>query len=143
MSASPVVNSLRRKRAEISGMVRDLERRAVALRRDLAHIDAALKIFAPGIDADAIKALRPRRPKNRLFGYKELSIRVMNALREAPEGGVTAETVAARIVADKGLEPLAEPTIGRMVAAMLPVMRRRGIAVKTGEREAARWALRG
>jgi len=66
MSASPVINCLRRKRAEISGMIRDLESRAHAVRRDLAHIDATLKMFDPGAPRRTIKPLRPYRPRNRM-----------------------------------------------------------------------------
>jgi len=66
MSASPVTNSLRRKRAEISGMIRDWQSRAHAMRRDLAHIDATLKMFAPDCEPRTIKPLRPYRPRVRL-----------------------------------------------------------------------------
>jgi hypothetical protein len=43
MSTSPVINSLRR-RAEISGSIRELDARIHDLRRNLAHIDATIEV---------------------------------------------------------------------------------------------------
>src|SRR5271170_1499323 len=67
MSTTHVINSLRRKRAEVSGAIRDLETRIHAMKRDLAHIDATLKLFDPDSEPKTIKPVRPYRPRNRLF----------------------------------------------------------------------------
>jgi hypothetical protein len=93
MSTSPVINSLRRKRAEISGSIRELEGRIHNLRHSLAHVDATLKQFDPDAEPKMIKPVRPRRPQSRVFERKELSIRVMNALREAQDGAATVEAL--------------------------------------------------
>lgn len=111
MSTSSAINALRRKRAELSGEIRELDKRAHALRRDMAHIDATLKLFAPGTEPRLTKPVRPYRPRNRLFEPKELSIRVMTALREAEGNVTTVDALAERIMRDKGL---AEPA-GRMI----------------------------
>ena len=48
-----------------------------------------MKLFDPSAQPRLIKPLRSYRPRNKIFAKKELSIRVMNALREAGEGGAT------------------------------------------------------
>ena len=44
-----VVSALRDKRAEISGMIADLEKELSRQRADLAHLDATLRLFAPDL----------------------------------------------------------------------------------------------
>jgi hypothetical protein len=126
MSTSAVINSPRRKRAEVSGMIRDLERRAHAMRRDLAHIDATLKMFDANAEPRTIKPLRPYRPRNRLFAPKELSVRVMTALREAENGGAMLKGIAEQIMADKGLDAAGRTIRGVVAIALkaLPKLRR-------------------
>src|SRR5271170_297010 len=118
MSTSPVINGLRRKHAEVSGEIRQLDARIHDLRRDLAHIDATLKLFDPAAQPRLIKPVRPYKPQNRVFAPKELSIRVMNALREA-EGGLALEAIVARVMAEKGLDATAERTIRRVTVIAL------------------------
>jgi hypothetical protein len=139
MSTSPVINALRRKRAEISGSIRGLEGRIHNLCHSLAHVDATLKLFDPDAEPKMIKPVRPRRPQNRIFERKELSIRVMNALREAQDGSATVEAMVARIMADKGLQPVAEPTIRRMVATTLTALRKCGVVAS--DKASGRWAI--
>jgi len=65
----------------------------------------------------------------------------MNALREAQDGAATVEAVEAlvsRVIADKGLQAVAAPTIRRMVATTLTALRR---GVVTGDKASGRWAL--
>lgn len=121
MSTSPIINSLRRKRAEISGSIRELEGRIHNLRHSLAHVDATLKLFDPDAEPKMIKPLRPKRPQNRIFERKELSVRVMNALREAPGDSATVEARVAKVKAYKGLQRLVEPAIEGMLTTRLTV----------------------
>src|ERR1700722_3688240 len=111
MSKSPTINPLRRKRAEIAGQIRELDARIHDLRRDQGHIDATLKMFDPAAQPRLIKPIRPYRPSNRIFERKEVRIRVTNILREAEGVPMTIEAIAARIVAEKGLEAVAEPVV--------------------------------
>ena len=57
-----VVSALRDKRAEISGMIADLEKELSRRRADLAHLDATLRLFAPDLAPHSIK---PRRRTGR------------------------------------------------------------------------------
>jgi hypothetical protein len=140
MSDPHVVSALRRKRAEVAGMIRDLDGRVHALRRDLAHIDATLKLFDAKAEPRLIKPVRPYRPRNRLFEKKELSIRVMNALRE---GGapMTIEAITERIMREKGLDEPAGRMIRGVVAIALRALKRRAIVTVTDETP-ARWAVK-
>ncbi len=141
MSTSPVINSLRRKRAEVAGLIREAESRAHVLRRDLAHIDATLKLFAPGSEPKTIKPLRPYRPRNRIFERKELSIRVLTALREAPDGSASLGGIVQRIMVDKGIAPEAAQTIRRLVMIVLNGKKQRGVLTESGETP-PRWRVR-
>jgi len=141
MSTTHVINSLRRKRAEVSGAIRDLETRIHALKRDLAHIDATLKMFDPNGEPKTIKPVRPYRPRNRLFEPKELSIRVMTALREADGNAAAVDAIAERIMADKGLKEPAGHMIRGVVAMTLRGLRKRGIVGLT-EETPPRWGLK-
>jgi hypothetical protein len=73
VATSPIINGLRRKRAEILGSIRELDARMRGLRRDLAPVDATLKLFDPTAQPRLIKPVRPYRPQNRTFERKELS----------------------------------------------------------------------
>jgi hypothetical protein len=138
MSTSPVINSLRRKRAEISGSIRELDARIHDLRRDLAHIDATLKLFDPSIEPRAIKPVRPWRPANRIFERKELTVRVLTALREAEGAPLTLEAIAERIVRDKHLESVAGATVRRVSAIALRALVKRGVVTTPDGKQ---WAI--
>ncbi len=96
-------------------------------------------LFFPAIGR-TIKAVRPYRPRNRLFEPKELSIRVMTALREAENGGATLEAIAERIMADKGLDAAAGRMIRGVVAIALKALRKRGV-ITLGNDTPPRWMV--
>ena len=54
MSDTHLVSALRRKRAEIGGYIRDLEQKIKRQRTALAHVDATILLFSPGMNPDAI-----------------------------------------------------------------------------------------
>ena len=140
MSKSPTINSLRRKRAEIAGAIRELDARIHDLRRDLGHVDATLKMFDPTAQPRLIKPVRPYRPANRIFERKELTVRILTALREAESVAMTIEGIAARIVADKGLDTAAKPMVRRVAIIALKALQKRGVV--TGEKASGHWALK-
>jgi hypothetical protein len=61
MTEKHVVSALRRKRAEISGHIHDLEKRIARQRANLANLDATIKLFSPGANPDAIPPKRAYR----------------------------------------------------------------------------------
>ena len=57
-----LISGLTAKRAELSGVIADLEKRIAQHRADLVHIDAVLRLYAPEVEPEAIapKAVRRR-----------------------------------------------------------------------------------
>jgi len=71
-SDTHVVTALRRKRAEVSGHIADLERKITRQRVNLAHIDATIRLFSPDTDPNAIPPKRTYR-RTRYFAKGELA----------------------------------------------------------------------
>ena len=65
MAEPHVVAALVRKRAELLGLIRDHERTAERLRRELAHLDATLRLFKP--DAAPLDGVEPKRRAARTY----------------------------------------------------------------------------
>src|SRR6202011_2025064 len=103
MTDSHVISALRRKRAEISGHIHDLEKRIARQRANLANLDATIKLFSPGIDPDAIPPKRVYR-RTRYFAHNELSRLTQDALRIA-SGPLTSAGIAVAVVQAKGMPP--------------------------------------
>lgn len=83
MGDTYVISGLTSKRAEVSGIIADLERRIAQHRADLVHIDAVLRLYAPEVEPESIapKAVRKR---NDWFKPGELARMVLDVLRVAP-----------------------------------------------------------
>jgi hypothetical protein len=90
-----VISGLVRKRAELSGMVRALDRRKAALKVQLTHIDQSLVIF--GYDSSP-SDIRPVLPFKRRFKKRELPTLV----RQFAADGVTNREIALAVIAHKG-----------------------------------------
>jgi hypothetical protein len=135
-----VISTLRLKRAEISGYIRDLEKRIARQRANLANLDATIKLFSPGVNPDAIPPKRPYR-RTRYFAHNELSRLTQDALRTASVPLRSAE-IAAAVMQAKGM-PAGDATFKEIVAGrVLTVLRRltkRGTAVKHGTSRNAKW----
>lgn len=134
------VSALSRKRAEIAGIIADMEKQLAAQRADLVHIDNALRLMNSPIAGDAIPA-RKRKPRNTgYFVHGELSRRIYDALR-------TRETISAAEVADIALaEKRIEDAgvratfVGRFLVR-LDQMALRGHVERIKEGQAVRWRL--
>ena len=103
MTEPHVVSALRRKRAEISGHIHDLEKRISRQRANLANLDATIKLFSPGTNPDSIAPKRGYR-RTRYFAHNELSRLTQDALRTA-SGPVTSAQIAAAVMQAKGMPP--------------------------------------
>ena len=82
MAESHVVSALVSKRAEIAGLIARTEQQLGQFRADLVHLDATLRLFAPGLEPKTIPAKRIRQADLR-FEHGELPRRVLDALRRA------------------------------------------------------------
>ena len=65
MAESHVISALKLKRAELSGHIKDLERRINRQRANLASLDATIRLFSPEMNPDAI----PPKRRYRQSGY--------------------------------------------------------------------------
>jgi hypothetical protein len=143
MAQSPVINALIEKRSEIGGIVADLEDRISHALSDLAHIDAALRMFDPNIRLKNITIRRPLAKRNDGFANGEVSRRIREALRNTPEL-VRADAIVRQMMADKGLDPGDKSKRQPLLRSSLWALHRlhaRGDVQKVGHGLGAKWAL--
>lgn len=138
-----VLNALKRKRAEISGFIRDLESRREILVQHLGNVDATLALFAPSFDA---KTIAPKRPYKAglYFIRNELSRMTMDCLRRA-EGLISRNEVVAFVIKQKGItdmDTIAAASISSRVQGLLADLHKRGLIDKLGDTRYARWKLK-
>lgn len=102
MGDTYLISGLTAKRAEVSGIIADLEKRIAQHRADLVHIDAVLHLCAPDVVPEEIapKAVRKR---NGWFGPGECTRLAYDAMRTAGEPLPT-RTITEILMEAKGLE---------------------------------------
>jgi hypothetical protein len=96
------VAALSRKRAEIAGLIADMEKRLDEYRADLLHIDNALRLLNSRVAGNAIPPRLPRPRKRGYFAHGELTRRIYEGLRERQI--MSAAELADIAMADKGLD---------------------------------------
>ena len=90
MAKLHVISALRNKRAELAGMLRQLEQQLVQQRANLAHLDAAMRLFDPEIRPNEIRPKQPRE-RNAWFRPGECLRLIYDELREATQPLTTRE----------------------------------------------------
>ncbi len=78
-----VIDALRGKRSELSGIVSQLERQVVQHRASLVHLDAAMRLFDPDLAPEEVGS-RQHRPRSVWFRLGECLRLIHDVLREAP-----------------------------------------------------------
>jgi len=101
MGEPHVIGALRNKRAELAGVLRQLEQQLGQQRADLAHLDATMRLFNPDIRPNDIGAKQPR-ARNAWFRPGECLRLIYDELREAPQLLTTRE-LAERIMRLKAI----------------------------------------
>src|SRR2546427_9620126 len=101
MMEPQVVAALRAKRAEIAGDIAEIEHQLRQQRMSLAHIDATLRLFAPNLDPQTIPPKRHYR-RTRYFAKGELARTVLDVLRDADGGCLSATDIARSVIAARG-----------------------------------------
>jgi hypothetical protein len=136
------VCALQRKRAEIAGIIANMEKRIAAHRADLVHIDNALRLMNSPVAGDAIPARRPRPRNTGYFTHGELSRRIYEALRTRDT--VSAAELADLALADKRIEDagVRATFVGRFLVR-LDQMALRGHVARIGSGQGVRWRLVG
>jgi hypothetical protein len=141
MADSRTAETLRNKRDEIARTIDDYETRLAQAKADLAHMDAAIAIFATG---DGQKPVRPYVDIHRLFKRGELAAISREALKDGPRN--TRELALAVMTAkglDGGDKVLAKAVAYRLIH-VLRIQARNGKIVGIGRQKAARiWRLAG
>jgi hypothetical protein len=103
MAEAHVVAALKDKRAELSGVITDLEKRLGQHRADLLHVDAVLRLFAPEFEPAAVRPKAVRR-QNAWFRPGELARLVLDILRVAP-APLSIREITAQVMQRHGLDP--------------------------------------
>jgi hypothetical protein len=101
MAERHVIGALRSKRAELAGMLRQLEQQLVQQRANLAHLDATMRLFDPDVRPNDIRAKQPRE-RNAWFRPGECLRLIYDELREAAQP-VTTRELAERIMQVKAI----------------------------------------
>jgi hypothetical protein len=101
MAELHVVSALRNKRAELAGTVRQLEQQLTQQRTNLAHLDATMRLFDPGIRPQEIRP-RQQRARSAWFRQGECLRLIYDELRNAPHS-VTTRELAERIMRAKAI----------------------------------------
>ena len=135
--------ALKRKRAEIAGLIAELQKKIQGYQDDLVHLDHALRLFDPTISGWDTRAKRPKAHTTGYFQHGELSPRIYEAFRGQ-------EWVSAAEIADKAMQDkrLSDKRIRAMFITTFLVrpgqMQRSGRLAKTsdGRGRSVRWKLR-
>ena len=101
MAETHVIGALRNKRAELAGMLRQLEQQLEQQRANLAHVDATMRLFDPDIRPKDIRPKQPRE-RNAWFRQGECLRLIYDELREATQP-VTTRELAERIMRVKAI----------------------------------------
>jgi hypothetical protein len=101
MAELHIIGALRNKRAELAGVLRQLEQQLAQQRADLAHLDATMRLFNPDIRPNDIRAKQPR-ARNAWFCPGECLRLIYDELREATQPVSTRE-LAERIMRVKAI----------------------------------------
>src|ERR1700710_1945930 len=101
MAEPHVIGALRNKRAEVAGVLRQLEQQLGQQRADLAHLDATMRLFNPDIRPNDIPP-QPPRARNAWFRPGECLRLIYDELRQATQPLTTRE-LAERIMCLKAI----------------------------------------
>ena len=105
MSEPHVISALSNKRAELAGIVSQLERQLGQQQANLAHLDATMRLFDPDIRPNTIRP-KQQRARSAWFRPCECLRLIYDELRDAPRPMTTRE-LAERIMAVKAM-PMAD-----------------------------------
>jgi hypothetical protein len=105
MGEPHVIGALSNKRAELAGIVSQLERQLAQQQANLAHLDAAMRLFDPDIRPNRI-CPKQRRARSVWFRPGECLRLIYDELREAAQP-MTTRQLAERIIRVKAL-PMAD-----------------------------------
>jgi hypothetical protein len=143
MAESHVVSALVDKRAELAGQIVRIEQQLGQFRADLIHIDATIRLFAPTLEPDTIKAKVIRR-RNDWFEPREVKRRVLDTLRRSDQP-MAAPGLVRVVMSERGLDPADRSVFAKIqlkVGANLRQLASRGVLIRsTGKNGAVLWRI--
>lgn len=101
MAELHVVSALRNKRAELAGMVGQLEQQLARQRTNLAHLDATMRLFDPDVRPQEIRAKR-QRARSAWFRQGECLRLIYDELRNVAQP-LTTRDLTAQIMRAKAI----------------------------------------
>lgn len=141
MAEPHVVAALKDKRAELAGLIADLEKRINGHRAGLVHLDATLRMFAPDTEVAEIRPKAVCR-RNAWFGKGECARLVYGILRTAARP-MTSREIAAALMAGRGLDPADHRTRELIHKTVHGMLKRavRSVVVATTDGQALAWRV--
>ena len=143
MPESHVVSALVDKRAELAGQIVRIEQQLGQFRADLIHIDATIRLFAPTLEPETIKAKVIRR-RNDWFEPGEVKRRVLDTLRRSDQP-MAAPGLVRVVMSERGLDPADRSVFAKIqlkVGAHLRQLASRGVPIRlTGKHGAVLWGI--
>jgi hypothetical protein len=139
----PVVAGLIAKRAELAGIIDQMQRQLDQHRADLAHIDGVLRVLASDLDPETIQPKRIYR-RNRYFARNELSRLCLGVFRDAAGEHVSIDDIAGQVIAAKDFDAgdaILRAAIRDQVEDVVKRLHRRGEVEKIGRGRAMRWRI--
>ena len=122
MAELHVIGALRNKRAELAGVLRQLEQQLIQQRANLEHLDATMRLFNPDIQPNDIRPKQPR-ARNAWFRPGECLRLIYDQLREATQPLTTRE-LAERIMRLKAMPAADDRNRERIQKTMLGSLNR-------------------
>ncbi|MDQ2106437.1 hypothetical protein [Azospirillum isscasi] len=142
MGDTYLISGLTAKRAEVSGVIADLEKRIAQHRADLVHIDAVLRLYAPEVEPESIapKAVRKR---NDWFKPGELARIVLDVLRVAP-APLQVREIAVKVMEARGIDTTDARTVQLVGKLVHNAVTRQAtdLVERVGDGKIAAWRVR-
>jgi len=140
MTETHVMSALRDKYAELLGRLKKHEKEAEALRVDLAHVEASIRMFKPDWDEKSVRGKRPRKPSRWPKSGQGVQL-TLEILRTAGEP-MTAHDIAIEAMMRCGM-PTDDGIVVKAVASGLRsgLRRRIGKGIIKHEGFPTRWSL--
>ncbi len=101
MTELHVMNALQNKRAELTGVLRQLEQQLVQQQTHLTHLEATMRLFDPDIQPEEVRP-RQQRARSAWFRPGECLRLIYDELRDAAQP-VTTRALAERIMRIKAM----------------------------------------
>ncbi|ATQ69297.1 MULTISPECIES: hypothetical protein [Methylosinus] len=137
MADPHILSTLRSKRDQMEGAIRAYEKKIETLRRDLAHVNATLRLFELNGEHEVFPV---HMDLTRLFKRGEIHKICQMALAEAPEGLDTRELSLAVIQA-KGMDEsdaVLRIAINYRIVQAMRMQEKRGRVIGVGKRKGVR-----